>query len=141
MEQRYTMISLGVRDLAASTAFYQRLGWTPAKASTDGITFFQCGGVLLGLYGWDALADDANLPPGGSGFRGVAIAHNARTKDDVDALLAEAKAAGADIVRPAEDVFWGGYSGYFRDPDGHLWEIAWNPFLTLADDGAAILPE
>ena len=93
------------------------------------------GGVLLGLYSWDALAEDAKVPPEGTGFRGIAIAHNARDKEEVDRILDTAKAAGATIQKPAEEVFWGGYSGYFADPDGHLWEVAFNPFWPLDDDG------
>ena len=94
----------------------------------------------MGLYGRDALAEDANLPLSGEGFSGITLAHNARTKEEVDSLLEEAREAGAKILKPAQEVFWGGYSGYFADPDGHAWEVAWNPFFEIDGDGNVILP-
>ena len=97
----------------------------------DGVAFFQCGGIALSLYPRSDLAKDAGVAPEGDGFGGFTLAYNARSKGDVDTVLAEAKAAGAEILRPAQDAFWGGYSGYFRDLDGHLWEVAWNPFTDL----------
>ena len=143
MEQRLSLISLGVKDVAEATTFYNRMGLAhAAEQSNDQITFFQMGGGILGLYGRDALAEDATLPPSASQpFNGVSIAYNAREKADVDTVLAEAKAAGGTIVKPAEDAFWGGYSGYFTDPDGHLWEIAWNPFFPITEDGRTLLEE
>ncbi|MBT6096144.1 MAG: VOC family protein [Rhodospirillaceae bacterium] len=143
MEQRLSLVSLGVADVAAATAFYERLGWQRSVAnSNEAITFFQLGGIILGLYGGQALADDIGIENSDRlGFNGVTLAFNARSKDEVDAVLAEAKAAGANIVKPAEDVFWGGYSGYFSDPDGHHWEVAWNPFFPISEDGAVTLPE
>ena len=142
MEQRLSIVSLGVVDLAASRRFYEEgLGWKVSGASNESIVFMDMGGVVLGLYGRDALADDAKLPrsaPGG--FGGFALAHNARSREEVDKVLAHAAAAGARILKPAEDVFWGGYSGYFADPDGHPWEVAWNPFFPLRDDGTIELP-
>jgi len=141
MEQRITLVTLGVKDLARSTAFFEQLGWTRAVRQAAGAAFFQCGSVALGLYPFEALAADAGLPAEDSGFRGVAIAHNGRSKAEVDAILAEAVAAGAELVKPAEEVFWGGYSGYFRDLDGHLWEVAWNPGFALDEAGAVTLPE
>jgi predicted lactoylglutathione lyase len=143
MEQRLSLVTLGVHDLAASTAFYERLGWQRSAAnSNDAVTFFQLGGIILGLYGAEALADDMGIEYSDRiGFSGVALAFNARSKDEVDAVLAEAEAAGAVLVKPAEDVFWGGYSGYFADPDGHHWEVAWNPFFPIAEDGAITLPD
>lgn len=142
MEQRFSMVTLGVESLAESTAFYERLGWVRSQeSSNDAVTFFQANGVLLGLYGWAALAEDAGIEPDEkSRFRGTTIAYNTRTKDEVDAVLAEAEQAGATIVKPGQDVFWGGYSGYFSDPDGHLWEVAWNPFFPMGDDGSVTLP-
>ncbi len=142
MEQRLSLVSLGVADVAAASDFYERLGWRRSeKNSNEAITFFQLGGIILGLYGRQALAEDIGLKSGdGSGFRGLTLAHNARSKADVDALLSEAEAAGATIAKPAEEVFWGGYSGYFRDPDGHYWEVAWNPFFPIGADGAIALP-
>ncbi len=134
MEQRISMIGLGVRDLAAARAFYlDGLGWRPAEGSNENITFIDAGGVTLSLYPRDLLAEDAQVDPSGEGFRGVSLAHNTRSREEVDAVLATAVAAGARLVKPAEDVFWGGYSGYFADPDGHLWEVAWNPFWSFDD--------
>ncbi len=127
--------------MARSRAFYEALGWTASNLSNDNVTFFQAGGVVFGLYGHAALAEDAVVRDEGlPGFRGVTIAYNGRDKAEVDAVLAEAEAAGARIVKPAQDVFWGGYSGYFADPDGHLWEVAWNPDFAIADDGSIALP-
>ena len=144
MEPRISLITLGVADISRSTVFYKRLGWTPKPPSNEHVTFFQAGGMILGLYGRAALADDAGLPldaaPTGKSIR-VSLAYNTRTKEDVDAVLAEAEAAGAEIVKPAEEVFWGGYSGYFADPDGHLWEVAWNPGFPIAEDGSISLPD
>ena len=140
MEQRLSIVTLGVADIEASRAFYARLGWTPSPASNDSVVFYDAGGVVLGLYGRQALAEDATVDPKGEGFRGVAVAYNVREKADVDGVLREAEAAGARIVKPGQDVFWGGYSGYFTDPDGHLWEVAWNPYFPLDDHGRVTLP-
>ena len=140
MEQRLSIVTLGVADIEASRVFYARLGWTPSPASNDSVVFYDAGGVVLGLYGRQALAEDATVDPKGEGFRGVAVAYNVREKADVDGVLREAEAAGARIVKPGQDVFWGGYSGYFTDPDGHLWEVAWNPYFPLDDHGRVTLP-
>jgi uncharacterized glyoxalase superfamily protein PhnB len=96
--------------------------------------------MVLGLYGREALAEDAQVPSAGSGFGGITLAYNVRAREEVDAVLKEAEAAGGRILKPAHDVFWGGYSGYFADPDGHPWEVAWNPEWTIADDGSVQLP-
>ncbi len=141
MEQRISLITLGVNDLAKSTAFFERLGWRRSVKQAQGVSFFQCGGVAISLYPRLKLAADAGTPPDGRGFSGVTLAYNARSKQDVDAVLAEATSAGATIVKPAQEAFWGGYSGYFRDLDGHLWEVAWNPGFLLDDAGAVTLPE
>lgn len=141
MEQRLSLITLGVRDMARSRKFFETLGWTAAPPSGDDVTFFQCGGMIVGLYGFGALGADAGVPAADAGGNGIALAFNARSRDGVDDVLAEAVAAGAALVKPAEDTFWGGYSGYFRDPDGHLWEVAWNPFFPIADDGSIRLPD
>jgi len=142
MEQRLSLVSLGVADIAESTRFYNALGWKHAESqSNEAITFFQMGGIILGLYGRAALAEDAQVADSEPGFSGVALAHNTRSKDEVDAVLALAEKAGATIKKPAQEVFWGGYSGYFADPDGHLWEVAWNPFFPIADNGAIHLPD
>ncbi len=140
MEQRVTLVTLGVQDLSRSTAFFERLGWRRAMRQAEGVAFFQCGGIAISLYPREDLAADAGVPAAGSGFSGITLAHNARSQGEVDAVLAEAEAAGAAIVKPAQTVFWGGYSGYFRDLDGHLWEVAWNPGFALDDAGAVTLP-
>ncbi len=137
MEQRLNVVTLGVSDVATSTAFYKRLGWSPAKsASNQRITFFQMGGSVLALYGRKELAEDAMLPHWEGGFGGVTLAHNVGSRDNVDAALAAAKQAGARILKPAQDVFWGGYSGYFADSDGHPWEVVWNPYATFGKGGS-----
>ena len=140
MEPRISLITLGVRDVARARAFYAALGFVASSASNSDVVFFPTGGAVLGLFGWDSLAEDAGVEPGGDGFRGVTVAHNVRDKPEVGAVLAVAEAAGGRIVKPARDVFWGGHNGYFADPDGHLWEIAWNPFFPIAADGSLQLP-
>jgi uncharacterized protein len=140
VEQRLSMVTLGVADLARARRFYEQgLGWKRANKHEE-VVFYQAGGMVLGLFGRDALAEDAKMPSAGSGFAGIALAYNTRERAEVDAVLAEAEAAGGRIMKPAQDALWGGYSGYFADPDGHLWEVAWNPHWTLADDGSIRLP-
>ncbi len=131
MQPRISMITLGVRDLKKSIAFYKALGFPELEQESDTVAFFPLNGTWLGLYGHDALAEDADIAPAGSGFRGVALAHNVDSEAQVDATIAEAVAAGATVQKPAEKVFWGGYSGYIADPDGHLWEIAYNPYAWI----------
>ena len=134
MDQRISLVTLGVADLARSRAFYEEgLGWTPADAP-EGVVFYQLPGMAFALFGRDELAADARHPVDGA-FSGITLACNQRSEEDVDGVLAEAEAAGARILKPAERVFWGGYSGYFADPDGHVWEVAYNPGWSLADDG------
>jgi hypothetical protein len=140
MEQRISIITLGVADLGRSMEFYERLGWRRSMAETGGIVFFQAGGMALALYPREELAKDATAAPDGHGFAGVTLAYNARSRAEVDSVLAEVKAAGANILKPAQETFWGGYSGYFADPDGFLWEVAWNPFFTIAEDGSIKIP-
>ncbi len=140
MEQRVSLISLAVADLGRSVAFYEKLGWTRAFEAAEGIAFFQIGGLALSLYPRGDMARDIGVPPDGSGFAGFALAHNTRSRDEVDAVLEEAEAAGARVVRVAGDRFWGGYSGCFADPDGHFWEVAWNPHFPVASDGGIALP-
>jgi uncharacterized protein len=141
MEQRLSLVTLGVADLERARRFYEDgLGWRRGNNHPE-VVFFQIGGAVLALWRRDALAQDAGLPDAGSGFGGITLAYNARTREEVDAVLAEAEAAGANILKPAEDAFWGGYSGYFADPDGHVWEVAWNPEWTVADDGSVRLPK
>jgi hypothetical protein len=141
MEQRISLITLGVQDLATSTAFYEALGWQRSMRQAEGVSFFQCGGLAFALWPWTSLAEDAGISPERSGAGGFALAYNTRTREEVDAVLAEVAALGAVIVKPAAEVFWGGYSGYFRDLDGHLWEVAWNPGFALDAAGAVTLPE
>jgi uncharacterized protein len=142
MDPRITLITLGVRDLPRARRFYgQGLGWRESGAGNDSVAFFQLGGGLaLGLFGRASLAEDAHLADVGSGFGGITIAQNQRSKAEVDAVLAAAVAAGGTLLKAAEDVFWGGYSGYFADPDGHPWEIAWNPFFPMDAAGGLALP-
>lgn len=135
MEQRVTMVTLGVSDVALARAFYEALDWATRASPGDDVVFFQAGGMVVGLWSRTALAEDSGVEdPGGWG--GVTLAHNVRSPAEVDAVLAQAKAAGASIARPGAETFWGGYSGVFVDPDGHTWEIAHNPFWTLAEDGS-----
>ncbi|MDX5378610.1 MAG: VOC family protein [Halomonas sp.] len=128
MKPRISMITLGVRDLAASIRFYEQGLGLPRMESPPEVAFFTLNGTWLGLYGREALAEDAGVSPEGSGFAGVALAHNLASEAEVDELLEQAVAAGATLVKPGQKVFWGGYSGYFADPDGYLWEVAHNPF-------------
>ena len=136
MEQRLTIIGLGVSDLPKATKFYSSVfGWTSTEASNENITFFKLNGILLSLYPADKLAEDAQVDGEGSGFKKFTLAHNLKSKDAVDELFLELSEKGVTIVKPPEEVFWGGYSGYIADPDNNLWEIAYNPFLPLDQDG------
>ena len=130
MEQRISLVTLGVSDLARARAFYEALGWRGAQQPDDEIAFFQAGGMVFAL--WAAL--------GGHGAPGIELAHNVRSPQEVDALLADAGRAGARIVRPAARADWGGYTGAFADPDGYVWEVAHNPDWTLTADGSVRLP-
>jgi catechol 2,3-dioxygenase-like lactoylglutathione lyase family enzyme len=140
VEQRVSLVTLGVADLDRSRRFYEALGWR--RGNTDaGVVFFQLPGAVLALWSRASLAEDAGLDDSGeASFGGIALAYNARSEADVDGVLAEAKAAGATIVKPAAATFWGGYSGYFADPDGHPWEVAWNPHWSLDEAGRVRLP-
>jgi catechol 2,3-dioxygenase-like lactoylglutathione lyase family enzyme len=140
MEQRLSIVTLGVADLDRSRAFYERLGWRRAMPNAEGVAFFQLGGIALALYPRAALAKDAGIAADGNGLSRVSLAQNVRTAEEVDAVLAEALAAGARLLQPAQKVFWGGYSGHFADPDGFPWEVAWNPAFALAADGRITLP-
>jgi len=142
MPARINLITLGVSDVARSTAFYAALGWTPSAGSQPEITFIQLGPTVLGLFGHDDLAEDAQLPTAAPPrFRGTSLAINLDSEAAVDAAMAAARAAGATVVKDPTKVFWGGYSGYFTDPDGHLWELAHNPHWTINDDGSVTLPD
>jgi predicted lactoylglutathione lyase len=138
MEQRVTLITLGVRDLARARAFYETLGWTSGAAPEDDVVFFQAGGMVVALWDRARLAEDSGVEDGG-GWGGVTLAYNVRSPDEVDAVLDEARAAGASIARSGAATFWGGYSGVFIDPDGHPWEVAHNPGWTVHDDGRTTL--
>ncbi len=142
MEPRINIVTLGVKDVARSRAFYERLGFRASSASNPQIAFFDLSGLVLALYGRNALAEDV----GGEkrpdeGFTSTTLAHNKESREAVNLTLQEAKAAGGRIAKPAQDTFWGGYSGYFTDPDGHHWEIAWNPHFPLDELGRIKLPE
>ncbi len=110
-------------------------------AKAEGVVFFQAGGMALALFPRSELATDAKIAPEGSGFSGISLAYNTRTRDEVDAVLAEAEAAGATLLKPGEEAFWGGYSGYFSDPDGFPWEVAWNPSFRMMEDGSIRIPD
>jgi hypothetical protein len=139
MEQRVSAITLGVADIDRSRRFYEDgLGWRRGNANPH-VVFFQLPGAILSLWSRPALAEDAGVNEGAGGFSGTTLAHNCRSREEVDRVLAEAGAAGAKITKPAADTFWGGYSGYFADPDGHLWEVAWNPHWSLDAEGRVSL--
>ena len=140
MEQRVSLITLGVRDLARARAFYEALGWVTRAKPDDDVAFFQAGGIVVALWDRGSLAEDSGVEDGG-GWGGVTPAHNVRSPGEVDAVIEEARAAGADIVREPAETFWGGYSAVFVDPGGHPWEIAHNPRWTIKDDGSVELPE
>ena len=132
MKPRISLITLGVGDLPRSRAFYERLGFVARPESTEDIAFLgMANGLVLALFPREKLAEDAHAESTASGFPGFTLAHNVASPDEVDAVLAEAVAAGAKLQKPGQKVFWGGYSGYFADPDGFLWEVAHNPFMDL----------
>lgn len=136
MEQRLSFITLGVKNLKKSRTFYKKLGWKESKNSNENVAFFKANGIIFSLYAYKSLAEDAHVSAKGSGFRCVTLAYNVRKKEDVAKILKEAKTAGAKIKKEAQDVFWGGHSGYFADPDGHLWEVAWNPGAKISKSGS-----
>lgn len=135
-----SLVTLGVADIARARAFYAALGWEAHQAQ-DGIVFIQLSGQVLALFGIDDLADDMNAARGSLGHGAVTLARNFATEAEVDAAFALALEAGAKVLKRPEKVFWGGYSGYFADPDGHVWEVAMNPFWPLGPDGTLTLPE
>lgn len=136
---RISIVTFGVSDLETSTAFYESLGWQRSRASMPTITFFDMQGSVFGLYEWSALADDAQMPAEGSGFRGVTLAMNLASTAEVDDAFAEWIEAGAASVVEPHTAFWGGYSSYVADPDGHLWELAHNPYASLDADGRLVM--
>ena len=138
MEQRISLVTLGVADLGRARQFYEALGWRTNAGPGDDVVFFQSGGMIVALWGRDQLAEDSGVEDQG-GFGGVTLAHNVRSPAEVDLVMEEARAAGATITREAAETFWGGYTGVFADPDGHPWEIAHNPHWTLEADGSVRL--
>ena len=145
VKQRLSLVTLGVKDVAVSRAFYESLGFEAEPFDSSDVVFFDMNGVVFGLYGRAALAKDANVSVGdledkGDGFHAISVAINLESEAEVDATLAEVAAKGGTITKPAEKVFWSGYSGYFADPDGHLWEVAHNPFWSFDEDGRVMLP-
>jgi uncharacterized protein len=141
MQPRLNIVTLGVQDLSRSLQFYRDgLGWNPSSASQEEIAFFQLGGLVLALYPRTKLAEDATVDPTGTGFSGITLAYNTKSREEVDAVLQLIQQLGERVIKPAQDVFWGGYSGYFADPDGHLWEVAWNPFFLFDAADHVVLP-
>jgi uncharacterized protein len=138
VDQRVSVVTLGVADLQRARAFYEGLGWTSGAAPDDDVVFFQAGGLVVALWSRESLAEDSVVEDEG-GWGGITLAHNVGSPDEVDAALAEANAAGGTIGRPGAPTFWGGYSGVFIDPDGHPWEVAHNPHWTLREDGSVEL--
>lgn len=139
MRQKFTLITLGVRDFQKSLAFYEGLGWKQSKFSQEEYALFPLGGIVLGLYPLKSLEQDTTLRYQASSFAGMTISYNARSEEEVDAVLEEVKWLGATIVKPAQKVFWGGYSGYFKDLDGYLFEVAFNPFWPMDSEGNLVL--
>jgi predicted lactoylglutathione lyase len=138
LDQRLSLVTLGVADLAHARGFYEALGWKSGAAPDDDVVFFQAGAMIVALWGREQLAEDSGVEdPGGWG--GITLAYNARSPEEVDAVIAEAENAGAQIARHGAETFWGGYSGVFLDPDGHPWEVAHNPHWTIEDDGSVKL--
>lgn len=141
MRPKINIVTLGVRDFQASLKFYKDgLGWKTSSASNENIAFFPLGGIVLALYPRQALADDAKVTSEGTGFSAITLAYNAKSIEEVNAVLGQVERLGAKIAKKAEKVFWGGYSGYFADPDGHLWEVAYNPHFGFDEKDNLILP-
>ena len=139
MEQRLTIVTLGIEDLKTSTKFYEEIfGWKKMDSSNEDITFFQLNGMLLSLYPKDKLAEDAAVDPKGSGFKALTLAYNTRSQEEVDEIIADLEKKGVKIVKRPQKVFWGGYSSYIADPDNNLWEIAFNPYLSMDDAGNTV---
>jgi predicted lactoylglutathione lyase len=141
IKPRLTLVTLGVSDFACSKRFYEALGWRPSSASQNSVAFFDLNGVVLSLYPRHLLDEDAKVADFRPGFSGVTLAYNAESEAEVDRVFAHALQVGASEVKRPEEVFWGGYSGYFADPDGHLWEVAHNPFFPFDDDEKMVLPK
>jgi uncharacterized protein len=141
LKPRINFVTLGVIEMANMRSFYERLGLVASSASNRNVTFFDANGVVLALFGYHDLAEDAGVKASPvPAFRGVGVAWNGTSEEDVDRIMAHAKVAGATIIKKAQKVFWGGYSGYFADPEGHLWEVAYNPFMPFDAEGHIQLP-
>ena len=138
---RVTLVTLGVKNLTEARAFYARLGWVESKQSQPSVAFFQMNGMALGLFGLSDLAADQGRPDTPLGTGAITLAQNFATEAEVDAAYAAALAAGGTALKAPEKVFWGGYSGYWADPEGHVWEVAMNPFWPLGPDGSLTLPD
>jgi len=140
MRQKLSIVTLGVQNFQRSLDFYKNgLGWKPSRAS-DNIAFFPMDGVILALYPREKLAEDVTVDSTGSGFSGITLAYNAKSKEEVDEVLHTVQSVGAKIIKQAQQVFWGGYSGYFADPDGYLWEVAWNPSFAFDEKDNLVSP-
>ena len=137
---RISLVTLGVRDVPAATRFYEALGLCKSRISGESVAFFQLGPTVLALFGRDAAEEDGNASGVWTGNGGIALAHNVGSEAEVNAIIATAAAAGATILKEPQKAFWGGYHGFFADPDGHVWEVAHNPGFSLDADGAVILP-
>ena len=141
MRQKLNLITLGVTDFAKAVDFYENgLGWKKSSASAEELAVFPLGGIVLALHPRSALAEDATVDPSGAGFSGITLSYNARSEEEVDNVLAKVKSLGATIVKPAQKVYWGGYSGYFKDLDGHLIEVDYNPYWELDENDNLNLP-
>ncbi|TGN09741.1 VOC family protein [Leptospira ilyithenensis] len=142
MKQKLNLITLGVSDLQKSLLFYEQgLGWKKSSASQESVAFFQLNGLVLSLFSREALAEDAHLSAEGTGFSGITIAYNAASEKEVDEVIEKVRSLGAKILKTPQKVFWGGYSSYFADPDGHIFEVAHNPFFPLNEKGEVVLPD
>ena len=140
MDQRINIVTLGTHDMARAVAFWEAMGWPRRAKAFQAIAMFQCGSLVFALYPFAELAKDCGME-GGPGFGGFTLAQNVASKPEVDALLARAVANGATLQKAAHEAFWGGYSGYFRDPDGHPWEVAYNPLVPMGPNGEMLLPD
>jgi catechol 2,3-dioxygenase-like lactoylglutathione lyase family enzyme len=141
MDQRISIVTLGTDDLSRAVAFWEAMGWPRKARRFDSIAMFQAGGMVLAIYPFDKLAEDCGMADRGPGFGGFTLAHNVASREAVDELLARAVTNGATLQKPAHDAFWGGYTGYFCDPDGHPWEVAYNPFMVPGPDGTVTLAD
>jgi uncharacterized protein len=142
MRQKLTLVTLGVANLKRSIDFYEvGLGWKRSSSSQDDLAIFDLGGIILGLYSRERLCEDAGISAEGSGFSGIALTYNAIDEHEVNHVTRQAESLGATVVKQPQKAFWGGYNSYFRDLDGHLFEVAFNPFWPLDDGGSVVLPE